>query len=181
MPPPLPAALGVCTLAGMALILRDISSKMKGENRTWSGLLSQYLAVKGMGWLGRRQRKKLEADTLNVKQVQEETLLKRLHKNANTCYGRQYDFNSIQGKVIVLTVYKWCLQDNKLHALLYLWHTDVSSEWLWCNEGLYWGRESTAQTRQNVFDKAPNTTCYFLHIIYIHLKVTFSYFLFKKN
>ncbi|XP_039644971.1 GH3 domain-containing protein isoform X1 [Perca fluviatilis] len=96
MPPPLPAALGVCTLAGMALILRDISSKMKGENRTWSGLLSQYLAVKGMGWLGRRQRKKLEADTLNVKQVQEETLLKRLHKNANTCYGRQYDFNSIQ-------------------------------------------------------------------------------------
>ncbi|XP_032358619.1 GH3 domain-containing protein isoform X1 [Etheostoma spectabile] len=96
MPPPLPAALGVCTLAGMALIWRDISSKMKGENRTWSGLLSQYLALKGMGWLGRRQRKKLEADTLNVKRVQEETLLKRLHKHANTCYGKQYDFNSIQ-------------------------------------------------------------------------------------
>lgn len=98
MPPPVPAALGVCSLAGMALLWRDISSKMKGENRTLGSLLSQYLAVKGVGWLGRRQRRRLEADTLNVKQVQEETLLKRLRKNASTCYGRQYDFSSITGK-----------------------------------------------------------------------------------
>ncbi|KAI9513813.1 hypothetical protein NQZ68_039185 [Dissostichus eleginoides] len=81
MPPPLPTALGVCSLAGMALLWRDVSSKMKGGNRSWSSLLSQYLAVKGVGWLGRRQRKKLEADTLNVKRVQEETLLQRLRKN----------------------------------------------------------------------------------------------------
>ncbi|CAJ1080366.1 GH3 domain-containing protein [Xyrichtys novacula] len=95
MPPPLSAVLGVCSLTGMALLWRDISSKMKGENRTLSSLLSQYLAVKGVGWLGRRQRRKLEADTLNVKRVQEETLLKRLRKNADTCYGRQYEFSSI--------------------------------------------------------------------------------------
>lgn len=98
MPSPLPTALGVFSLAGMALIWRDISSKIKGENRTFSSLLSQYLAVKAVGWLGKRQRRKLEADTLNVKQVQEETLLRRLRKNANTCYGRQYDFSSIKGK-----------------------------------------------------------------------------------
>ncbi|KAM7370745.1 hypothetical protein PAMP_010268 [Pampus punctatissimus] len=96
MPPPLPAALGVCSLAGMALIWRDIGSKMKGESRTLSSLLGQYLAVKGVGWLGRRQRRKLEADTLNVKRVQEETLLRRLKKNEHTCYGRQYDFSSIR-------------------------------------------------------------------------------------
>ncbi|KAM7381578.1 hypothetical protein PAMA_012423 [Pampus argenteus] len=96
MPPPLPAALGVCSLAGMALIWRDISSKMKGGSRTLSSLLGQYLAVKGVGWLGRWQRRKLEADTLNVKRVQEETLLKRLQKNEHTCYGRQYDFSSIR-------------------------------------------------------------------------------------
>lgn len=96
MPSSLPAALGVCSLAGVALLWRDISSKVKGENRALSSLLSQYVAVKGVGWLGRRQRKKLEADTLKVKQVQEETLLKRLRKNANTCYGRQYDFSSVQ-------------------------------------------------------------------------------------
>uniref|UniRef100_A0A3Q3F0S5 GH3 domain containing n=1 Tax=Labrus bergylta TaxID=56723 RepID=A0A3Q3F0S5_9LABR len=74
---------------------KDLSSKVKGENRTLSSLLGHYLAVKGVGWLGGRQRRKLEADTLNVKQVQEETLLKRLRKNANTCYGTQYDFSSI--------------------------------------------------------------------------------------
>ncbi|XP_026206367.1 GH3 domain-containing protein isoform X2 [Anabas testudineus] len=95
MPPPLPAALGVCFLAGTVLIWRDISSKKKGETRTFSSLLSHYVAVKAVGWLGRRQRQKLEADTLNVKEVQEETLLKRLRKNANTCYGKQYDFSSI--------------------------------------------------------------------------------------
>lgn len=96
MPPPLSTALGVFSVAGMALIWRDISSKLKGENRTLSSLLSQYFAVKFVGWLGRRQRGKLEADTLNVKQVQEETLLKRLRKNADTCYGRQYDFSSVK-------------------------------------------------------------------------------------
>ncbi|TMS22625.1 GH3 domain-containing protein [Larimichthys crocea] len=96
MPPPLPAALGVCSLVGLTLLWRDISSKMKGENRTVSGLVGQYLAVKGLGWLGRRQRRKLEADTVNVKRAQEETLLRRMRKNANTCYGRQYDFSSIK-------------------------------------------------------------------------------------
>uniref|UniRef100_UPI003AAD91E9 LOW QUALITY PROTEIN: GH3 domain-containing protein-like n=1 Tax=Centroberyx gerrardi TaxID=166262 RepID=UPI003AAD91E9 len=95
-PPPLSTALGVFSVAGMALIWREISSRVKGENRTLSSLLSQYFAVKVVGWLGRRQRAKLEADTLNVKQVQEETLLGRLRKNANTCYGIQYDFSSIK-------------------------------------------------------------------------------------
>uniref|UniRef100_A0A3Q2PKK3 GH3 domain containing n=1 Tax=Fundulus heteroclitus TaxID=8078 RepID=A0A3Q2PKK3_FUNHE len=95
MPPPLPTAVGVLSVAGMALLWRDISSKMKGNNRTLGSLLSQYVAVKPVGWLGRRQRKKLEADTLQVMQVQEETLLKRLRKNADTFYGRKYDFRSV--------------------------------------------------------------------------------------
>nr|XP_029485430.1 GH3 domain-containing protein isoform X1 [Oncorhynchus nerka] len=93
---PLPSVLGVLSLGGMALLWRDISSKVKGENRTLSSLLSQYFAVKVVGWLGKRQRGKLEADTLNIRQVQEETLLKRLRKNADTCYGKQYDFSSIK-------------------------------------------------------------------------------------
>ncbi|XP_028287446.1 GH3 domain-containing protein [Parambassis ranga] len=96
MPPTLPAALGVCSLAGIALIWRNISSMAKGENRTIGSLFSQYAAVKVVGWLGKRQRRNLESDTVNVKQVQEETLLKRLRKNANTCYGGQYDFSSIK-------------------------------------------------------------------------------------
>lgn len=101
MPPLIPASLGVLSVVGMAFLWRDIRSKMKGENRTPISLLSQYLAVKGVGCLGKWQRSKLEADTLNVKQVQEETLLKRLRKNANTYYGRQYDFSSIKGKATI--------------------------------------------------------------------------------
>ncbi|XP_069547909.1 GH3 domain-containing protein [Brachyistius frenatus] len=96
VPPALPTALGVCSLAGLAVVWRDISSKLKGESRTLSSLFSQYLAVKAAGWLGRRQRRKLEADTGKVKSVQEETLLLRLRKNANTCYGKEYDFSSIK-------------------------------------------------------------------------------------
>ncbi|XP_040033125.2 GH3 domain-containing protein [Gasterosteus aculeatus] len=103
MPPSLPSVLGgtvgVCSLAGMALVWRDISSRMKGDGRTPGSLLSQYLAVKGVGWLGRRQRRKLEADTLDVKGVQEQTLLMRLRRHADTSYGRQYDFNSIKDSV----------------------------------------------------------------------------------
>lgn len=103
MPPTVPAAaaVGVCSLAGMALLWRDISSKMKGDNRTFGSLLSQYVAVKVVGWLGDRQRRKLEADTLNVRQVQQEILLRRLRKNADTRYGRRYDFGSIKGETTV--------------------------------------------------------------------------------
>ncbi|XP_037547001.1 GH3 domain-containing protein [Nematolebias whitei] len=92
---PLLAAVCALSLSGMALIWRDISSRVRRKNRTVSSLLGQYAAMKVVGWLGRRQRRKLEADTLNVKQVQEETLLKRLRKNADTSYGRRYDFISI--------------------------------------------------------------------------------------
>ncbi|XP_056285629.1 GH3 domain-containing protein [Pseudoliparis swirei] len=102
-PPSLPSVLGgvvgACSLAAMALTWRDVSSRMKSESRTWSGVLSQYVAGKRVGWLGGRQRKKLEADTLDVKRVQEQTLLMRLRKHANTCYGKQYDFNSIKDSV----------------------------------------------------------------------------------
>ncbi|XP_029953405.1 GH3 domain-containing protein [Salarias fasciatus] len=97
MPPAaLPAAVGVCSLAGVALMWRSMSSMRRGENRSFGSLLSQFVAVKAVGWLGRRQRRKLEADTVKVKLAQEETLLRRLRKNANTCYGKQYDFSSIK-------------------------------------------------------------------------------------
>lgn len=97
MPPAaLPAAVGVCSLAGVALMWRSMSSMRRGENRSFGSLLSQFVAVKAVGWLGGRQRRKLEADTVKVKLAQEETLLRRLRKNANTCYGKQYDFSSIK-------------------------------------------------------------------------------------
>lgn len=94
----LPASLGICSLGGVALIWRDISSKVKGENWTAVGLFFQYVAVKAVGWVGKWQRGNLESDTLHVKRVQEETLLKRLKKAAGTGYGKKYDFCSITGE-----------------------------------------------------------------------------------
>ncbi|KAG7492297.1 hypothetical protein MATL_G00012930 [Megalops atlanticus] len=96
IPSALSSLVGVLSLGGMALLWRDISWRVKGENRTVGSLLSQYLAVKVVGWLGKRQRERLEKDTRDIRRVQEETLLLRLRKNANTHYGRLYDFNSIK-------------------------------------------------------------------------------------
>lgn len=90
------AALALSATAGMAMVLKDVSSKVGAEKRPMGSLLSQYLALKVVGWLGRKQRRKLEEDTRNVKQVQEETLLKRLRKHGDTCYGRQHDFRSMK-------------------------------------------------------------------------------------
>uniref|UniRef100_A0A1A8N5H1 GH3 domain containing n=3 Tax=Nothobranchius TaxID=28779 RepID=A0A1A8N5H1_9TELE len=85
------------SLAVAAVVWRDISSKVKGKNRTFISLILQYVEIKMASRIGRGQRQKLETDTLNVKKVQEEILLKRLSENADTCYGRQYNFCSIKG------------------------------------------------------------------------------------
>jgi hypothetical protein len=74
---------------------------VKGNDRTVNSLLSHYLAIKVVGWLGKRQRNKLEADTRDVTRLQEETLLKRVRKNTDTLYGKRYDFNSIKGKEVL--------------------------------------------------------------------------------
>lgn len=100
----------------MALVWRDVSSKTEGETRTFGSLLSHYVALKAVRWLGKRQRRKLEADALNVKQVQEATLLRRLRKNANTCYGKRFDFCSIKGKN------RWNCVDGQFHYIYILIH-----------------------------------------------------------
>ena len=101
MPPLLPTSLGILSAAGMALIWRDIRSKVKGNDRTVNSLVSHYLALKVVGWLGTRQRNQLEADTRDVTRLQEETLLKRVRKNTDTLYGKRYDFSSIKGKDVL--------------------------------------------------------------------------------
>ncbi|XP_019721376.1 GH3 domain-containing protein [Hippocampus comes] len=96
-PPAVAAAVvSLCSLMGVSLLLRDIRSKVRGEGRTLGSLLGQYAALKAVGWLGKWQRAKLEADTLNVRKAQEETLLSRLRKNEHTLYGKRFDFASIK-------------------------------------------------------------------------------------
>ncbi|XP_043110348.1 GH3 domain-containing protein [Puntigrus tetrazona] len=69
---------------------------IKIKDRSVSSLLAQYVAVKAVCWLGKRQRNRLEADTRDIHRVQEETLLKRLQKHSDTVYGKQYEFTSIK-------------------------------------------------------------------------------------
>ncbi|KAI4897218.1 hypothetical protein NFI96_015297, partial [Prochilodus magdalenae] len=96
IPDPVPVALGVVSLTGLVLMWRHVSLRLKAKNRTLWGLLNQFLALRLVTWLGKRQRAKLEKDTLDIQQVQEETLLRRLRQNGNTLYGRQYGFSSIK-------------------------------------------------------------------------------------
>ncbi|KAJ8414370.1 hypothetical protein AAFF_G00052400 [Aldrovandia affinis] len=96
LPSSVMSLVGVLSLSGLALLWQDISWRVKGEARTVGSLLSQYVAVKVVGWLGKRQRERLEADTRDIRNAQEETLLKRLRKNSNTYYGRLYGFSSIK-------------------------------------------------------------------------------------
>lgn len=127
-PPLIAVVFGLCPLLCVTLLVwRDFRAKMRGESRRLSSVLGQYVALRAVGWLGRRQRMKLENDTLNVKKVQEQTLFKRLRNNANTCYGRQYNFSSMTGKAITLikkkkNVYNYvCLMNN--WCLLYMTYT----------------------------------------------------------
>ncbi|KAL7869871.1 hypothetical protein AOLI_G00138590 [Acnodon oligacanthus] len=92
----IPTALGVVSLSGVVLLWRNVSLRLKAKNRTVWGLLNHFLTVRFVTWLGKRQREKLEQDTLDIQKVQEETLLRRLHKNAHTLYGKQYNFSSIK-------------------------------------------------------------------------------------
>nr|XP_023664948.1 GH3 domain-containing protein isoform X2 [Paramormyrops kingsleyae] len=92
----LPSVTAAVILCGVTITWRDIRWRAKRESRTASALIITFIARGIIGWLGKRQRNRLEADTLDVRRVQEETLLKRLHKTANTDYGRQYDFKSIK-------------------------------------------------------------------------------------
>ncbi|KAG7267866.1 hypothetical protein CRUP_003446, partial [Coryphaenoides rupestris] len=98
-PPPLPAALVVLSAAaGLALMWRAVgwwSSAVRGDGRTVGSLASHCLVLKVSGWLGRRQRRALEADTRDATRVQEETLLTRLRRHADTQYGKRYEFSSI--------------------------------------------------------------------------------------
>ncbi|XP_059386618.1 GH3 domain-containing protein isoform X1 [Carassius carassius] len=94
------AVTNTCAPAGSLLLLclccMALLWKLKIKNRSISSLLAQCVAVKVVGRLGSRQRKRLESDTRDIHRVQEETLLQRLKKHSDTVYGKLYQFRSIK-------------------------------------------------------------------------------------
>ena len=87
-------------LAGVSLlgVTLHIRRKRRSELHTFGSMLQQYLEYFVLSILGPRMKKKLETDSVNFVEVQEETLLKILKSNANTEYGVQYRFVDIQNK-----------------------------------------------------------------------------------
>lgn len=76
---------------------------MTGNRHGVFSVVRHYLSVRCVSRTGRQQREVLERDTLSIRRVQEETLLKRLRDMAHTNYGLEYHFGSITGLTYTYT------------------------------------------------------------------------------
>lgn len=54
--------------------------------------------MSGVSWLGWYMRRKLEDSTKDVTIAQNETLMERLKENADTEYGKKFQFQEIKGR-----------------------------------------------------------------------------------
>ena len=88
-------------LAGVSVfgITLHIRRKRRSELHTFGSVLQQYLEYFILSIFGRRMRKKLERESINFVEIQEDTLLKVLKSNAGTEYGVKYKFGDIQDKM----------------------------------------------------------------------------------
>lgn len=79
-------------------ICYDFYSKNTTPNHTIRTSIDHYIAISSLSWIGWYMRRKLEKSTKNVKQSQDELLLKRLKDNVDTLYGRKYKFGNIKNR-----------------------------------------------------------------------------------
>lgn len=92
------AAAFVLTGASVLGIALHIRKKTRSQLHTYGSMLRQYFEYFILSMFGARMRQKLEIDSVNFANVQEETLVKILQSNANTDYGVMYEFGDIQDK-----------------------------------------------------------------------------------
>lgn len=94
-------------LAGVSVIgiTLHIRRKRRSELHTYGSILRQYFEYFILSIFGTRMKKKLETDSVNFVEVQEETLLKILKSNAGSEYGIQYKFGDIQDKKQYVTLH----------------------------------------------------------------------------
>ncbi|MCJ8738122.1 hypothetical protein PDJAM_G00031950 [Pangasius djambal] len=86
--------LALCAVA-LSVAVALCGECVTGGGRSVFSVGRHYLSVRYASRAGRRQRDALERDTLSVRRVQEETLLRRLRDKKHTRYGLQYHFGSI--------------------------------------------------------------------------------------
>ena len=93
----LATAVGLVGVSALGITLH-IRRKRRSELHTFGSMLRQYFEYFILSFFGARMRRKLENDSVNFAEVQEETLLKILKGNASTEYGVRYKFGDIEGK-----------------------------------------------------------------------------------
>ena len=96
--------LGLAGVSAIGITLH-IRRRRRSELHTYGSMLRQYFEYFILSILGTRMRKKLETDSANFVEVQEETLLKILKSNAGSEYGIQYKFGDIQDKKQYVTLH----------------------------------------------------------------------------
>ncbi|KAK7097341.1 GH3 domain-containing protein-like [Littorina saxatilis] len=87
---------GAVTAVGTGLVLYDVQRKRVYKDQKFSDACRHYMTVNSLAWLGYILKGKLEMATKNVPKAQEEFLLKQLRDNADTEYGRLYNFAAIK-------------------------------------------------------------------------------------
>jgi len=91
-------AAGFTGFSILGLVL-SIRRKRCSELHTFGSMIRQHFEYFIFSLIGRRMRRKLENDSMNFVEVQEETLLKILKNNATTEYGVKYKFREIDDKM----------------------------------------------------------------------------------
>ena len=100
--------LGVAAgLAGFSLLglVLSIRRKRRSELHTYGSMIRQHFEYFVFSLIGRRMRRKLEKDSTNFLDIQEETLLEILKNNADTEYGVKYKFRDIGDKLKFIAVH----------------------------------------------------------------------------
>ncbi|KAK7475298.1 hypothetical protein BaRGS_00033445 [Batillaria attramentaria] len=86
----------VVSAAGVGVFVYDVQRKRVYEDQTFSAAAKHYMTMKSLAWLGSIFKGKLESATKDVVNTQKTFLLKQLKENADTEYGKLYDFASIK-------------------------------------------------------------------------------------
>lgn len=97
-------AAGFTGFSILGLVL-SIRRKRCSELHTFGSMIRQHFEYFIFSLIGRRMRRKLEKDSTNSVEVQEETLLKILENNADTEYGVKYKFRDIDDKMKYIAIH----------------------------------------------------------------------------
>ena len=97
-------AAGLTGFSILGLVI-SIRRKRCSELHTYGSMIRQHFEYFIFSLIGRRMTRKLEKDSMNFVDIQEETLLKILKNNADTEYGLKYKFRDINDKLKFIAVH----------------------------------------------------------------------------